>query len=85
MGDALLQSIEANSYGKGGDRRWLWRRRRRWTPTSVGEAKLKLKSSRVKDGELCRVEVKLREGLSWVGRGCGDLPMVDKGLVGEEL
>jgi hypothetical protein len=49
------------------------------------EAKLKLKSSRVKDGELCRVEVKLREGLSWVGRGCSGLPPVDRGLVGEEL
>jgi hypothetical protein len=46
---------------------------------------LKLKSSQVKDGELCRVEVKLREGLSWVGRSCGGLPMVDRGLVREEL
>jgi hypothetical protein len=52
---------------------------------SVGEAKLKLKSSRVKNGEFRRVEVKLREGLSWVGRGCGGLPTVDRGLVGEEL
>jgi hypothetical protein len=49
------------------------------------EAKLKLKSSRVKGGELRRVEVKLREGLSWVGRGCGGLLTVDRGLVGEEL
>jgi hypothetical protein len=39
----------------------------------------------VKDGDLRRVEVKLREGLLWVGRGCGDLPTVDRGLVGEEL
>jgi hypothetical protein len=46
---------------------------------------LKLKSSRVKDGELRRVEVKLLEGLLWVGRGCAGLPMVDRGLVGEEL
>jgi hypothetical protein len=44
-----------------------------------------LKSSRVKDGELCRVEVKLQEGLSLVGRGCSCLPTVDRGLVGEEL
>jgi hypothetical protein len=46
---------------------------------------LKLKSSRVKDGELRRVEVKLWEGLSWIGRGCGGLPTVDRELAGEEL
>jgi hypothetical protein len=46
---------------------------------------LKLKSSQLKDDELRRVEVKLWEGLSWVQRGCGGLPTVDRELVGEEL
>jgi hypothetical protein len=35
-------------------------------------------------GELHRVEVKLWEGLSWIGRGWGGLPMVDRGFTGEE-
>jgi hypothetical protein len=39
----------------------------------------------VKEGELHRVEMKIREGLSWVGRSCGGLPTVDRELVGEEL
>jgi hypothetical protein len=39
----------------------------------------------MKDGELRRVDVKLREGLSWVGRGYGGLPTVERGLIGEEL
>jgi hypothetical protein len=34
--------------------------------------------------KLHRVEVKLWEGLSWIGRGWGGLPMVDKGFAGEE-
>jgi hypothetical protein len=51
----------------------------------VGEAKLKLKSSRVKDGEHRRVERKLREWLSWIGKGCGGLPTVDRKFAGEEL
>jgi hypothetical protein len=29
--------------------------------------------------------VKLWEGLLWIGRGCGGLPMVDKEVAGEEL
>jgi hypothetical protein len=44
----------------------------------VGKAKLELKSSQVKGGELYRVEVKLWEGLSWIGRGCGGLPTVSR-------
>jgi hypothetical protein len=51
----------------------------------VGEAKLKLKSSQMKGRELRRVEVKLWEGLSWIGKGCGGLPTVDRKLAGEEL
>jgi hypothetical protein len=39
----------------------------------------------VKGDELHRVEVKLWEGLSWIGRGCGGLPMVDREVAGEEL
>jgi hypothetical protein len=39
----------------------------------------------MKGGELHRVEVKLREGLSWIGRGCEGLPTVDRELAGEEL
>jgi hypothetical protein len=39
----------------------------------------------VKGCELRRVEVKLWEGLSWIERGCGGLPTVDRGLAGEEL
>jgi hypothetical protein len=52
---------------------------------SVGEAKLKLKSSRMKDGKLRRVQVKLWEGLSWIGKDCDGLPTVERKLVGEEL
>jgi hypothetical protein len=39
----------------------------------------------VKGGELHRVEVKLWEGLSWIRRGCGGLPTVDRKFAGEEL
>jgi hypothetical protein len=39
----------------------------------------------VKGGELHRVEVKLWEGLSWIGRSCGGLPMVSREVAGEEL
>jgi hypothetical protein len=49
------------------------------------KAKLELKSSRVKGGELHRVEVKLWEGLSWIGRGCGGLPKESREVAGEEL
>jgi hypothetical protein len=28
--------------------------------------------------------VKLREGLSWIGRGWGGMPTVDRGFAGEE-
>jgi hypothetical protein len=48
-------------------------------------AKLELKSSRVKGGEFHGIMVKLEEGLSWIGRSCGDLPTVSKEIVGEEL
>jgi hypothetical protein len=39
----------------------------------------------VKGDELHRVEVKLWEGLSCIGRGCGGLPTVDREVAGEEL
>jgi hypothetical protein len=51
----------------------------------VGEAKLKLKSSRVKDGEFRKVERKLWEGLSWIEKGCGGLPTMDRKFAREEL
>jgi hypothetical protein len=35
-------------------------------------------------GELHRVEVKLWEGLLWIRKGWGGLPMVDKGFAGEK-
>jgi hypothetical protein len=52
---------------------------------SVGKAKLELKSSRVKGGELHGIMAKLEDGLSWIGRSCGGLPMVDREVAGEEL
>jgi hypothetical protein len=39
----------------------------------------------VKGGELHRIMAKLEEGLSWIGRGCGGLPTVDREVAGEEL
>jgi hypothetical protein len=39
----------------------------------------------VKGGELHSVEVKLWEGLSWIGRSCGGLPTVSREVTGEEL
>jgi hypothetical protein len=38
----------------------------------------------VKGGMLHRVEVKLWEGLSWIGRGWSGLPTVDREFAGEE-
>jgi hypothetical protein len=52
---------------------------------SVGKAKLENSCSRVKSGELHRVEVKLWKRLWWIRKGCGGLPTVDKGLAGEEF
>jgi hypothetical protein len=48
------------------------------------EGQTETQRSRVKGGELDRVKVKLWEGLSWIGRGCGGLPTVDRGFAGEE-
>jgi hypothetical protein len=39
----------------------------------------------VKGDELHGIMEKLEEGLSWIGRSCGGLPTVSRGLVGEEL
>jgi hypothetical protein len=39
----------------------------------------------VKGGELHRGEVKLWEGLLWIGRGCGGLLAVSREVAGEEL
>jgi hypothetical protein len=39
----------------------------------------------VKGGELHRIMAKLEEGLSWIGRGCGGLPTVNREVAGEEL
>jgi hypothetical protein len=47
-------------------------------------AKLELKSSRVKGGELHGIMAKLEEGLSWIGRSCGDLPTVSREIAGED-
>jgi hypothetical protein len=48
-------------------------------------AKLELISSRVKGGDFHRIMAKLEEGLSWIGRSCGDLPTVSREIAGEEL
>jgi hypothetical protein len=34
--------------------------------------------------ELHEIMAKLGEGLSWIGRGCGGLPTVDREFAGEE-
>jgi hypothetical protein len=39
----------------------------------------------VKGGELHGIMAKLEEGLSWIGRGCGGLPTVNREVAGEEL
>jgi hypothetical protein len=49
------------------------------------DAKLELKSSRVKGGELHGIMAKLEEGLSWIGRSCGGLSTVSGEIAGEEL
>jgi hypothetical protein len=48
------------------------------------EGQTEAQRSRVKGGELHRVEMKLWEGLSWIGRGWSGLPMVDREFAGEE-
>jgi hypothetical protein len=47
-------------------------------------AKLELKISRVKGGELHGIMAKQEEGLSWIGRSCGDLPTVSREIDGED-
>jgi hypothetical protein len=48
-------------------------------------AKLELKSSRVKGGELHGIMAKLEEGLSWIRRNCGGLSTVSGEIAGEEF
>jgi hypothetical protein len=39
----------------------------------------------VKGDELHGITAKLEEGLSWIGKSCGGLPMVSREVTGEEL
>jgi hypothetical protein len=50
----------------------------------VGEVDAVLKGGDRGAGELHEITAKLWEGLSWIGRGCGGLPTVDRRSAGEE-
>jgi hypothetical protein len=50
----------------------------------VGEMDAVLKGGDGGASELHGIMAKLGEGLSWIGRGCGGLPTVDREFAGEE-